>query len=59
MNTEDRTRYMNIKRERDLLKARLSTAVDKEILLLNQVIDLSEENARLRTVVAKLEKKPC
>ena len=48
MNTRDRDEMRQLRRENALLRAQLSTAVDKQLLLLNQVIDLKDENAQLR-----------
>lgn len=43
MNTRDRNRMLALLRENDILKQRVSTGIDKELLLLNQVIDLKAE----------------
>lgn len=41
-------RYYTLKQERDMLRRRLNTAVDKELLLLMQVIELKETIEHLR-----------
>lgn len=41
-------RYYAVKQDRDLLRRRLSTAVDKELLLLMQVIEQQETIEHLR-----------
>lgn len=41
-------KYYVLKQERDLLRRRLSTAVDKELLLLMQVIEQKETIKHLR-----------
>lgn len=54
MNTPDRERIMNMKRQIALLNKQLSTAIDKQLLLLNQVIDLKAERDRLADEVAEM-----
>lgn len=50
MKASERAKYLEIKAERDMLRRRLSTAIDKELLLLMQVIELKEELERIREV---------
>lgn len=52
MNSADRERVMGLKRHIALLNKQLSTAIDKQLLLMNQVIDLKAENERLRNQLA-------
>lgn len=54
MNTADRERMLALKRERALLKQQLSTAIDKQLLLMNQIIDLKAERDRLADEVAEM-----
>lgn len=54
MTSIERERVMSLKRERALLQSRLSTAVDKQLLLLNQVIDLRAERDQLTNELAEL-----
>ena len=50
-----RLRYQvgSLRQQVDLLERRLSTAVDKELLLLNKLIAADEEIARLRQEVGR------
>lgn len=54
MNTADRERMLALKRERAVLKQQLSTAIDKQLLLMNQIIDLKAERDRLADEVAEM-----
>lgn len=50
MKASERAKYLELKAERDMLRRRLSTAIDKELLLLMQVIELKEELERHREI---------
>lgn len=54
MNSADRERVMGLKRHIALLNKQLSTAIDKQLLLMNQVIDLKAERDRLADEVAEM-----
>ncbi|MFV1944311.1 hypothetical protein VPH49_26380 [Pseudomonas luteola] len=48
MTSKERKLIQDLKRQIDLLEKQRSTAIDKELLLLNQVIALQDENRTLR-----------
>jgi uncharacterized protein YoxC len=54
MNTQDRERVMALKRQIALLRKQTSDAIDKQLLLLNQVIDLKAERDRLADEIAEM-----
>jgi hypothetical protein len=49
VNARERNQMLALRRQVEVLERRLSTAIDKELLLLNKLIAAEDEIARLRS----------